>query len=88
MSLEFIQTESLEEIQTDEIHNFEDWEEYYDDTKFHLDDESWYEIYMSGYGEGQRVTKKSIIREIDEMMGRGMYVEQIIQELKRIWEVK
>ena len=47
-----------------EIHDWDTWCEYYKDTDNNLDDGTWYEIYMSGYGEGQRVTKKMIMKDL------------------------
>ena len=81
-----------------EIHDWDTWCEYYEDTDNNLDDGTWYEIYMSGYGEGQRVTKKMIIKDVEDMIEKlplfhndyfkKKDVIQIIQELKNEWEVK
>ena len=81
-----------------EIHDWDTWCEYYKDTDNNLDDGTWYEIYMSGYGEGQRVTKKMIIKDVEDMIEKlpllhndyfkKKDVIQIIQELKNEWEVK
>ena len=81
-----------------EIHDWDTWCEYYEDTDNNLDDGTWYEIYMSGYGEGQRVTKKMIIKDVEDMIEKlpllhndyfkKKDVIQIIQELKKEWEVK
>ena len=51
-----------------EIHDWDTWCEYYKDTDNNLDDGTWYEIYMSGYGEGQRVTKKMIIKDVRDLI--------------------
>ena len=49
-----------------EIHDWDTWCEYYEDTDNNLDDGTWYEIYMSGYGRGQQVTKKMIMKDMIE----------------------
>ena len=89
---------SKDKIQTDEIHDWDTWCEYYEDTDNNLDDGTWYEIYMSGYGRGQQVTKKMIMKDMIENFKKLQVYEnywvkekdviQIIQELKNEWEVK
>ena len=89
---------SKDKIQTDEIHDWDTWCEYYKDTDNNLDDGTWYEIYMSGYGRGQQVTKKMIMKDMIENFKKLQVYEnywvkekdviQIIQELKNEWEVK
>jgi hypothetical protein len=78
---------SKDKIQTDEIHDWDTWCEYYEDTDNNLDDGTWYEIYMSGYGEGQRVTKQMCLRDI-KRVSQYREIPQLIQELQREWEVE
>ena len=95
---------SKDKIQTDEIHDWDTWCEYYKDTDNNLDDGTWYEIYMSGYGRGQQVTKKMIMKDMIEKFEIGLIsryidkigdiwvqekdVKQILEDIKKEWKVK
>ena len=87
-----------------EIHDWDTWCEYYEDTDNNLDDGTWYEIYMSGYGRGQQVTKKMIIKDMIEKFEIGLIsryidkigdiwvqeedVKRILENIKKEWGVK
>ena len=77
------------------IHNYHEWDEECSDRFNSLDEETWFQIYDSGFGRAQMYftrkldrIMKDIINEIETRHNSGESIETLISNLKKSWEVK
>ena len=70
----------------EDIHNYNEWDEKCSDRFNSLDEETWFQIYDSGFGKGQTYVKM-VIKKMDERFKRGDSFEDILNDVKKEWEV-
>ena len=77
------------------IHNYHEWDEECSDRFNQLDEETWFQIYDSGFGRAQMYfdrklnsNMKTIINEIQTHYNSGETIDSLISNLKRSWGVK
>jgi|TARA_B100001094_G_scaffold178738_1_gene172886 hypothetical protein len=77
------------------IHNYMEWDEKCSDRFNSLDEETWFQIYDSGFGRAQMYfdrkldsNMKTIINEIQTRHSSGETIDSLISNLKMSWEVE
>ena len=71
----------------EDIHDYYEWDEQCSDRFNQLTEEGWFQIYDSGFGQGQTYVKL-VIKKMDERFKRGDSFEDILNDVKKEWEVK